>query len=61
MVVHEAEPSSLSSFDEDVSELMVLQGQVEPDLMTKLFMDQFEVFFVIRCHICIEVLLFYFA
>ncbi|KAM0927653.1 hypothetical protein ACQ4PT_002732 [Festuca glaucescens] len=42
MVVYEDEPSSLSSSDEDESELMVAQEQVEPDLMMQLFMDQFE-------------------
>jgi hypothetical protein len=41
------EPSCLTSSVKDNSKLMVVEGEVEPDAMMQLFMDQFEVFFVL--------------
>uniref|UniRef100_A0ACD5ZAX3 Uncharacterized protein n=1 Tax=Avena sativa TaxID=4498 RepID=A0ACD5ZAX3_AVESA len=39
---HEPEPSCLTSSVKDNSKLMVVEGEVEPDAMMQLFMDQFE-------------------
>lgn len=46
-VDHEPEPSCSISSVKDNSELMMVEGEVEPDAMMQLFMDQFEVFFVL--------------
>jgi hypothetical protein len=43
----EPEPSCLTSSVKDNSKLMVVEGEVETDAMMQLFMDQFEVFFVL--------------
>jgi hypothetical protein len=58
LVVGETEPSSSTSSGDDKSELMGVQGQVEPDVMMQAFMDHFEVFSVLFCIICSEMLLF---
>ncbi|KAM0885885.1 hypothetical protein ACQ4PT_030050 [Festuca glaucescens] len=42
LVVGKTEPSSSSSSGDDKSELMGVQGQVEPDVMMQAFMDHFE-------------------
>ncbi|XP_047080221.1 programmed cell death protein 2-like [Lolium rigidum] len=42
LVVDKTEPSSSTSSGDDKSELMGVQGQVEPDVMMQAFMDHFE-------------------
>ena len=44
---HVSEPSCSTSSIKDTSELMMVEGEVESDAMMQLFMDQFEVFFVL--------------
>jgi hypothetical protein len=57
---HEPELPCLTSSVKDNSKLMVVEEEVEPDAMVQLFMDHFEVFFMLGLcfHIYNEMLLF---
>jgi hypothetical protein len=44
---HEPELPCLTSYVKDNSKLMVVEEEVEQDAMVQLFMDHFEVFFML--------------